>query len=57
MQSTEERIVHGYDTTAHRVLCGIAQQANSTKHLRLVTCTTCRERMLAADRPAPPVGV
>jgi hypothetical protein len=35
------RLVHWYDTEHHRIACGAAQQSNSTKHLRGVTCTAC----------------
>ena len=35
------RLVHWYDTEAHRNACGAAGQSNSTKHTRGVTCTAC----------------
>lgn len=35
------RIVHWYDTEHHRVACGAANQSNSTKHVRGVTCPAC----------------
>jgi hypothetical protein len=35
------RLVHWYDTEHHRIACGAAQQSNSTKHIRGVTCTAC----------------
>jgi hypothetical protein len=59
--NTGERTIHGYGTAARRVLCGISEQASSTKHFHFVTCATCRERMegLPAgtpDRPAGPSG-
>ena len=38
-----ERVIHSYDTERHRVLCGVSEQTNSTKHAAAVTCMTCRE--------------
>lgn len=38
----EARVIHSYDTQAHRVRCGVMEQSNSTKHARDVTCVTCR---------------
>ncbi len=51
-----ERIIHGYDTERHQVLCGIREQTNSTKHVGAVTCVTCRELLGRAPLAAPPVG-
>jgi hypothetical protein len=51
-----ERIIHGYDTTARRVLCGNSQQASSTKHFAFVTCTTCRELIAHSPVAAPADG-
>ena len=35
------RIIHWYDTEHHRIACGAANQSNSTKHVRGVTCPAC----------------
>ena len=51
-----ERVIHGYDTERHRVLCGVPEQTNSTKHAAAVTCMTCRELLSRAPRAAGPVG-
>jgi hypothetical protein len=51
---TGERVIHSYDTERRRVLCGLPEQTNSTKHAGGVTCMTCRElldRAPAAGRP------
>jgi LSD1 subclass zinc finger protein len=45
-----ERVIHSYDTVRHRVLCGLPEQSNSTKHAAGVTCVTCRE--LLSHTPA-----
>jgi hypothetical protein len=37
------RVIHSYDPAQRQVLCGIAEQTNSTKHGGDVTCPTCRE--------------
>lgn len=37
-----KRVVHRYDTTTRRVLCGVPEQTSSTKHAAGVTCPTCR---------------
>lgn len=53
--SKSARVVHSYDTGRRQVLCGIAEQTNSTKHAAGVTCVTCREllgRAAALDRSA-----
>jgi hypothetical protein len=50
-----ERVIHSYDTEHRRVLCGMPEQSNSTKHSRGVTCVTCRDllgRARAGVRPA-----
>jgi hypothetical protein len=51
---TTTPLVHSYDTQQHRVLCGVREHTNSTKHTAAVTCPTCL-RMLeqgTADRDA-----
>jgi hypothetical protein len=35
------RLVHWYDTDAHRIACGVPGHSNSTKHVRGVTCDAC----------------
>jgi hypothetical protein len=49
-----ERIIHSYDTERRQVLCGAAEQTNSTKHAAAVTCTTCRELLGHARGAAGP---
>lgn len=52
MEKSVERVIHYYDPARREVLCGLAEQTNSTKHGSQVTCATCRERMgRAASRP------
>ncbi len=51
-----ERVIHGYDTERHQVLCGIPEQTSSTKHAAAVTCMTCREWLGRAALAARPVG-
>lgn len=48
-----ERLVHAYDPVQRRVLCGVPQQAGSTKHAAGVTCSACRELLRAAPRAVP----
>ncbi len=60
----EMRVIHSYDTEAHRVRCGVVELSNSTKHARGVTCVTCRglldrsraEVALRADAGVGPFG-
>lgn len=52
----DRRVIHGYDTERHQVLCGVPEQTNSTKHAGAVTCTTCREVLGRAPVAAVPVG-
>lgn len=52
MKFSNERVIHSYDTELHRVRCGLAEQSNSTKHWREVTCAACRDLL---DRSRPPV--
>ena len=47
-EPTAQRIVHAYDTTLHRIVCGVAGQTSSTKHAGGVTCARCR--VLLAER-------
>ncbi len=54
-----ERVIHSYDTELRRVLCGLSEQTNSTKHRSGVTCATCRELLehsRAVGRPAGAEG-
>ncbi len=53
MRESGERIIHAYDTTARRVMCGNSQQTSSTKHHAFVTCTTCRELIERAAAAVP----
>jgi hypothetical protein len=41
MEQPQIRLVHWYDTKAHRNACGAPGQSNSTKHVRGVTCSAC----------------
>ena len=40
-ETTNTPLVHSYDTQQHRVLCGVREHTNSTKHAAAVTCPTC----------------
>lgn len=53
---TSGRVIHSYDTERRRVLCGLPEQTNSTKHAGSVTCTTCRELLDRAPAAVQPVG-
>jgi hypothetical protein len=53
---TGERVIHSYDTERRRVLCGLPEQTNSTKHAGSVTCVTCRELLDRAPAGGRPVG-
>ncbi len=45
--------VHYFDTTLHRILCGVRGfDHRSTKHVRSVTCDACVG--LLRERPAVP---
>lgn len=64
---TNVSLVHFYDTTLHRILCGVrGADQRSTKHSRSVTCHACvgllasRARspaLAAADAPAGTAGL
>jgi hypothetical protein len=53
---TGERVIHSYDTERRRVLCGLTEQTNSTKHAGSVTCMTCRELLDRPPAAGRPVG-
>lgn len=46
-QKTAARIIHSYDPERRRVLCGVTEQTNSTKHAASVTCPTCLQLLHA----------
>jgi hypothetical protein len=51
-----ERVIHSYDTERRRVLCGLPELSNSTKHAAGVTCMACRELLGHAPAAARAVG-
>jgi hypothetical protein len=55
--------VHYFDTTLHRILCGVrGSDHRSTKHSRFVTCDAClgllrdQPAMLASGTPSAATG-
>ncbi len=52
----EQRVVHCYDVATRRIVCGVANQARSTKHASGVTCAACRELLLGAPRAVARFG-
>jgi hypothetical protein len=40
-EKPDVRVIHWYDTGAHRNACGAPGQSSSTKHVRGVTCQAC----------------
>jgi hypothetical protein len=51
-EQTRNEVVHCYVVATHRILCGVTGPARSTKHVSAVTCTSCRELLVAARRRA-----